>query len=332
MRGFSSALRRWGTQPATEMDEAGERLITEAKAAARLRAYAHDPDVAALTVERTRERVERVLLTAMICGLLYTTVNVQAFVAGAASGLAWWAAWLVEPFITAGVLGLLRIEQVARRNGVVPGAWVRVTRWAAFGATYVFNTWMSWFGPSLVPSDIVKHSVIPVLVFFFAEGLTDGRDALTKAADLVSARRLDQIVRVPDPRPPVVVPIPPAPVPAPRPAPAPEPEPPAVVQPPPVVVPRPKPPVNTDARTPEAAQPVAQRLKAPRGYLKEVAIPEAYRRLAEDALARGLSLDTISCRDVDRAAGTNNYVKPSMIKPIRDGIEKGREVRTSGGK
>lgn len=303
MKGFSESLQRWGRKPAADIERAADQLITEAKAAAKLRAFSRDPDVSALTVERTRERVEQVLLIAMTCGLLYTTVNVQSFVSGGSVGLAWWAAWLVEPFITAGVLSLLRIEQVARRNGVVPGGWVRFTRWAAFIVTYVMNTWAAWL--SWVPSEIFKHSAIPVLVFFFAEALTDGRDALTKAAELVAERTRTEREPVEDP----TLPLAPTPVED------------AVT----------KAYVDEIFRGQEWSPEVpAVEDPPPRGHMKRVLIPAAYRRLADQTLAQGGSLDDISGRQVDREAGTNNYCTGVMIKVLRTEYEQGRGVRVNG--
>lgn len=291
MSTWSGKLARWGTRPAADLTRAGETLLAEARAAARLRGYRRDPDVAALTIEHTRERVERVLIVAMTCGLLYTTVNVQAFIAGtAASGVGWWAAWLVEPFVTTGVLALLRIEQVARREGVVPGTWVRRTRWAAFAVTYAFNTWAAWSGGDV--QEIVKHSAIPVLVFFFAEALTDGRDALTGAAEKVAAR----IGADPDTVP--------------------------VALPQPVVTLLPPPPVDEEpTKAYVEAQRRPQGQKPPKGWLKEVGIPQAYRALATEAVSAGRSLDTITLAAVDERAGTTKYATRAMITPLRERFE-----------
>lgn len=279
---FSKALARWGTQAPAEIDEAADRLLDEARAASKLRSYAHDPDVSALFIEHTRERVERVLLVAMTFGLLCTTVNVQAFVAGdaVAWSLAWCAAWLVEPFITAGVLSLLRIEQVARRNQVVPGNWVRYTRWAAFGATYLMNTWSSWFGAVFVPSQVFKHTIIPVLVFCFAEALTDGRDALTKAATRISANRVW--------------------------GPAPQPEVPEV---PFVVPPNTNPnPVTKPEETDEIPD-VVPITRHPKGHLKNVRLPEVLRELQ----AQGRGRDSVTTAEVDTLLPATKYVTRAMI-------------------
>lgn len=296
MTTFSARLARWGTREAQDVHQAADRLITEARAASKLRSYQLDPHVAALTIERTRERVERVLLIAMTCGLLYTTVNVQKFIATGADGLGWWAAWLVEPFVTTGVLALLRIEQVARRNHVVPGPWVRWTRWTAFGVTYVFNTWEAW--GSGAPQEIVKHSAIPLLVFFFAEALTDGRDALTQAATLAAGVRDTRADTEPDTQP--------IPLPAQRP-----------VEPLPAA---PEPFLVRDTVVDTPAD--TQGPKMPKGYLKQVAIPAAYRELALEALGAGRSLDTVTLADVDRRAGTTKYATSAMIAPLREQIEK----------
>jgi hypothetical protein len=290
MNSFSKVLSRASKRSAVEIEDGAERLLNEARAAGKLRAYSRDPDVAALTIERTRENVERIILLAMVGGLAYTTVNVQQFVAAEATGVAAVAAWLVEPAVTVGLLAFLRVEHVAVRNGVTPGPWVRWARWCALGVTYVMNTWASWV--HMIPSDIFKHSAIPLLVFAFAEALTDGRVALTKAAEKVGQR--------------VALMKPPEPV---------------VVAEKRLVV---KEQIDTTSDTGPIPNVVAFQ-KGYKGYKRDVLIPQAWRKLAEQAIAEGRSLDTISNSAVDREAGTSKYVTSTMITQIREEFE--REVR-----
>lgn len=286
MNSFSKALHRASKRSAVEIEDGAERLLNEARAAGKLRAYSRDPDVAALTIERTRENVERIILLAMVGGLAYTTVNVQQFVSAGATGVAAVAAWLVEPAVTVGLLAFLRVEHVAVRNGVTPGPWVRWARWCALGVTYVMNTWASWV--HMIPSDIFKHSAIPLLVFAFAEALTDGRVALTKAAEKVGQRIAE--LKPPEP----------------------------------VEVPEKKLVVKEQVDTTSDTGPVNV-VAFQKGYKREVLIPQAWRKLAEQAIAEGRSLDTISNLAVDREAGTNKYVTSAMITQIREEFE--REVR-----
>jgi hypothetical protein len=275
---FTKALVRWGTQPAAEIDAAAERLNDEAQAASKLRGYQRNPDVAALTVEHTRERSERVLMTAMTAGLLYTTVNVHDFLAGpTASWLVWLVSWLVEPAITAGWLALMRMEQVARRNRETPDGWVRWARWAALAVTYTFNSWDSWLSHS--PRQIVTHSAIPFLVFCFAEGLTSGRDALTRAAEYVARRKSDASAE--QTQEPEV-----ATVPAPEVLPAP------VIPPAPI----------------EPADSVVTPLRT-KGFVKNTLLPQVLRTLRD----QGRTPESITTTEVDTLLGTNKYVTRAMI-------------------
>jgi hypothetical protein len=183
VKGWSGKLSRWAKRPAAELDIAAVRLVNDAESAARLRAYRSDPNVAALTIERTRDTLDRWGWTFIIAGLAYTTVNVQRFVAGAATSLSlvWITAWLVEPMVMGLMLVLLRGEQIGNRHGFQAGGWVRTTRWIALGITYVMNTWGAWLGHS--PAEIVKHSVPVVLVFMAAEALVQQRLTLSEVVD-----------------------------------------------------------------------------------------------------------------------------------------------------
>jgi hypothetical protein len=183
VKSWSGTLKRWAAKPAAELDVAALRLVTDAQSAARLRAYRSDPNVAALGIERTRDVLDRWGWTFLSCGLAFTIVNVQSFVAGTAPAwsLTWITAWLVEPMVMGLMLVLLRGEQIANRYGEKAGGWVRFTRWTALLITYVMNTWVAW--TSKAPDEIFKHSIPVALVFLAAEALVQQRTVLTLVVD-----------------------------------------------------------------------------------------------------------------------------------------------------
>lgn len=196
--GFSKRLAGWAKRPAAELDAAALALVADAKAAARLREYQTDPNVAALGIERTRDRLDRWGWLFLLAGLAYTTVNVQAFVAGGAPkwSLGWLVAWLVEPMVMGSMLVLLRGEQIANRHGERSGGWVRCTRWIALLITYVMNTGTSYVNGHA--GEIFKHSVPVVLVFCLAEALVQQRLVLTTVVEKLGGLTAPSQRRRPD--------------------------------------------------------------------------------------------------------------------------------------
>lgn len=170
--------------PAHAYDTASTRaqkLATEAAEAAEVRAYETHPDVIALRVERVRSQVDRLCWTGIVLGLAFTMTNVQSFAAAGATAwsLPWLAAWLLDPTVSLVLLAILRAEQVTARYQVQTGPWTRRAKWFSITATYLMNTWSAFAAGS--PSQIVLHSVPPLLVFTAAEAITDLRDKLTEA-------------------------------------------------------------------------------------------------------------------------------------------------------
>jgi hypothetical protein len=157
------------------------RLRQDAEAAAEVRALTSHPDVIALRVEKVRTQIDAVIWVGIFLGLAFTMVNVQTFAAAGADtwSLAWIAAWLLDPMVSLVLIAVLRAEQITARYQVETGAWPNRTKWFAFLATYVMNTWQSWAALHL--SGIVLHSVPPVLVFLAAETAPVLRDRLTEA-------------------------------------------------------------------------------------------------------------------------------------------------------
>ncbi|ASR34031.1 hypothetical protein BAY61_02420 [Prauserella marina] len=158
-----------------------ERLRQDAETAAEVRALANHPDVVALRVEKVRTQVDAAIWVGILLGLAFTMVNVQSFAAAGAAvfSMAWIAAWLLDPMVSLVLIAVLRAEQITARYQVETGKWVHRTKWFAFLATYVMNTWQSW--ATLHLSGIVLHSVPPVLVFLAAETAPVLRDRLTEA-------------------------------------------------------------------------------------------------------------------------------------------------------
>jgi hypothetical protein len=165
-----------------------DKLRQDAEQAAQVRALSNHPDVIALRVEKVRSFVDTLVWVGIFLGLAFTMVNVQTFAAAGAPlwSLPWLAAWLLDPMVSLVLVAVLRAEQITARYQVLDGmVWAHRTKWFAFLATYVMNTWQSWTG--LHVAGIVLHSVPPVLVFLAAETAPVLRDRLTEAVTRAAA-------------------------------------------------------------------------------------------------------------------------------------------------
>jgi hypothetical protein len=164
-------------QPLTDAD----KLAQDAATAAKVRRLSNHPDVVALRVEKVRTQIDAVIWLGIFLGLAFTMVNVQSFAAAGAAtwSLGWLAGWLLDPMVSLVLVAVLRAEQVTARYQVETGAWAHRTKWFAFLATYVMNTWKSWTHVDV--AGVVLHSVPPVLVFLAAETAPVLRDKLTEA-------------------------------------------------------------------------------------------------------------------------------------------------------
>lgn len=169
-----------------------DKLGQDAAEAARVRTLANNPDVIALRVERVRMQVDVLMWVGIVLGLGFTMVNVQHFAAaGAVVGtLPWLAAWLLDPMVSLVLVAVLRAEQITARYQVEAGVWATRTKWFAFSATLVMNTWQSWARLDL--SGIVLHSVPPVLVLCAAETAPWLRDRLTEATHAAARLATEQ--------------------------------------------------------------------------------------------------------------------------------------------
>ncbi|WP_020664080.1 hypothetical protein [Amycolatopsis benzoatilytica] len=163
--------------PLTDAD----KLAQDAATAAQVRRLANHPDVVALRVEKVRTQVDAVIWLGIFLGLAFTMVNVQQFAAAGAPvwSLGWFAGWLLDPMVSLVLVAVLRAEQITARYQVSTGVWAHRTKWFAFLATYVMNTWESWTRFDV--AGVALHSVPPVLVFLAAETAPVLRDKLTEA-------------------------------------------------------------------------------------------------------------------------------------------------------
>ncbi|WP_406640455.1 hypothetical protein [Amycolatopsis sp. WGS_07] len=179
--------------PLTDAD----KLAQDAATAAQVRRLANHPDVVALRVEKVRTQVDAVIWLGIFLGLAFTMVNVQQFAAAGAPvwSLGWFAGWLLDPMVSLVLVAVLRAEQITARYQVSTGVWAHRTKWFAFLATYVMNTWESWTRFDV--AGVALHSVPPVLVFLAAETAPVLRDKLTEAV-LAAAGHAHAGIRTPD--------------------------------------------------------------------------------------------------------------------------------------
>jgi hypothetical protein len=156
-------------------------LRQDAAQAAEVRKWSQHPDVIALRVERIRKQIDVLIWVGICLGLAFTMTNVQTFAAAGAEAwsLPWLAAWLLDPMVSLVLIAVLRAEQVTARYQVDTGQWCHRTKWFAFGATYLMNTWQSYAALHL--AGVVLHSVPPVLVFLASETAPVLRDRLTES-------------------------------------------------------------------------------------------------------------------------------------------------------
>ncbi len=183
-----------------------QRLRVAARDAAEIRSLANRPDVLALRIERIERRVDTLLWTGIGLGLLFTMVNVQRFAAADAAVYSpvWWAAWLLDPMVSLVLLAVVHAEQVTARAGMGRSTWARITKWSAFAATYVMNTWEAWGlgDEQLSAAGIVLHSIPPVLVLLAAEAGPELRERMHEAAlraHAADAREPDTATGLTDP-------------------------------------------------------------------------------------------------------------------------------------
>lgn len=149
-----------------------ERLGAQIAESKRLRPLSLDPDLIAVSMERTRRRTVAGLWFFLALGLSFTTTGVQAFLAGDATAAdpVWWAGWTVEPMFAGLLILLLNFEAVILAHGIAPDHrwWTRIKR-VLLSATLFMNV-----VPQLDPErfqlgSLAVHLIIPVIVYGLAE-------------------------------------------------------------------------------------------------------------------------------------------------------------------
>ena len=201
-----------------------EAQIAESK---HLRSLVRDPDLQAVTMERSRRRTLLGLWFFLALGLVFTTTGVQDFLAGdrPIADPLWWAAWTVEPMFAGLLIVLLNFEATILAHGIDPDSlwWARIKR-VLLGSTLFMNV-----APQLAPligpgsvnvGSLAVHAIIPLIVYGLAE-VIPVIQARARAVILHGYAQADQAAPEPDVEPPRE----PAPEPAPTPEPQPEPEP-----------------------------------------------------------------------------------------------------------
>lgn len=197
----------------------------EVAEAAQLRAHETHPDVVAYRLGRTQRVVERFVYAAILCGLAFTVVNVQQFAAGDATtqDLSWYSAWVLDPVVTLGLIGILIAGRALARADVHLGSWCRRAQWVLLALTYAMNTWQSWAKGT--PSLILLHSVPPLVVFVLVESLSELRERFAIAIDRAhQAATVDEPAPVEQAKPAAPAELPTQPVAPAAPAPAPKPD------------------------------------------------------------------------------------------------------------
>jgi hypothetical protein len=132
--------------------------------------------VALARLERLGKTITKALITIGLGALVFTMANVMLF--AISRGIPGWIAWMLDPLASLALLTVLYVEGVltelgGRRSGGWPGA----LRWFAGTATWLMNSWTSWFPDGrfhLIPQHpdaggLLLHSVAPMLLIFLAE-------------------------------------------------------------------------------------------------------------------------------------------------------------------
>lgn len=149
-----------------------ERLGARIAESKRLRPLSLDPDLIAVSMERTRRRTVAGLWFFLALGLSFTTTGVQAFLAGDATAAdpVWWAAWTVEPMFAGLLILLLNFEAVILAHGVEPDHrwWTRIKR-VLLSATLFMNVVPQLDPERFALGSLAVHLIIPVVVYGLAE-------------------------------------------------------------------------------------------------------------------------------------------------------------------
>jgi hypothetical protein len=136
--------------------------------AARLHGLAQDPMMRAYRASRTRRLLVTVAMIALALALGWSTAGVQVFAAEGAPAWspAWWFAWLVEPFMSLGLLVVVGARAYLSTLGqpIESKTLVRIER-LFLGLTLGMNAWpyLPWVAEEFSFSRLVLHILGPIV-------------------------------------------------------------------------------------------------------------------------------------------------------------------------
>jgi len=129
--------------------------------------------------------ITRALMTIGGGALIFTCTNVMLF--AMSRGVPAWIAWMLDPMASLALLTVLYVDGVlTEHGGERAGGWPAALRWFAGLATWLMNSWTSWYPDGrfhLVPQHpdaggLLLHSVAPLLLILLAEASSGYRKYL----------------------------------------------------------------------------------------------------------------------------------------------------------
>lgn len=153
----------------TEVDTAHvRRLKRKGVEAEKVHGLRKQPALKALQVARARFWVTAAGLTALTCGLGWSTANVQVFAANGAPVFSpgWWLAFLVEPFLALALLTIVGAKAfLASRGARLTEPTVRRIEFLFLGLTLLMNTWpyLPGVADPFSVGALVTHSLGPIV-------------------------------------------------------------------------------------------------------------------------------------------------------------------------
>ncbi|MEY9961327.1 hypothetical protein [Streptacidiphilus sp. MAP5-52] len=129
--------------------------------------------------------ITRALMTIGGGALIFTCTNVMLF--AMSRGVPSWIAWMLDPMASLALLTVLYVDGVlTEHGGERAGGWPAALRWFAGLATWLMNSWTSWYPDGrfhLIPQHpdaggLLLHSVAPLLLILLAEASSGYRKYL----------------------------------------------------------------------------------------------------------------------------------------------------------
>lgn len=149
-----------------------ERVITErgkAAEALKLKELRADPARRALSDARVRKAVAVIGGAGLVAALGWSTANVQHTVADglAQNDPAWWAAFLVEPMVSVGLLLIFGVRAyiAATRGYSITDPRLHRVEVTLLGITLTVNSWhyLPWAAEKFDPLQLLVHSIGPII-------------------------------------------------------------------------------------------------------------------------------------------------------------------------